>query len=30
MTHWNTVRRQVKLRGLTPVEYRDQALQEAV
>ena len=28
-THWNTVRRQVKLRGLTPVEYRDQALQEA-
>lgn len=27
--HWNTVRRQVKLRGLTPVEYRDQALQEA-
>lgn len=29
ITHWNTVRRQVKLRGLTPVEYRDQALQEA-
>ncbi|WP_305793681.1 IS3 family transposase [Rothia sp. HMSC062F03] len=29
MTHWNTVRRQVKLRGLTPVEYRVQALQEA-
>ena len=28
--HWNTVRRQVKLRGLTPVEYRVQALQEAV
>ena len=27
--HWNTVRRQVKLKGLTPVEYRDQALQEA-
>ncbi|WP_397545847.1 IS3 family transposase, partial [Rothia mucilaginosa] len=26
----NTVRRQVKLRGLTPVEYRDQALLEAV
>ncbi|WP_373271428.1 IS3 family transposase, partial [Rothia mucilaginosa] len=25
-----TVRRQVKLKGLTPVEYRDQALQEAV
>ncbi|WP_424109346.1 IS3 family transposase, partial [Rothia mucilaginosa] len=23
-------RRQVKLRGLTPVEYRDQALREAV
>mgnify|MGYP002507920934 CR=1 FL=1 len=30
ITHWNTVRRQVKLRGLTPVEYRDPALQEAV
>ena len=30
ITHWNTVRRQVKLRGLTPVEYRVQALQEAV
>ncbi|MBF1659046.1 MAG: IS3 family transposase [Rothia mucilaginosa] len=29
ITHWNTVRRQVKLRGLTPVEYRVQALQEA-
>ncbi|WP_390896721.1 IS3 family transposase, partial [Rothia mucilaginosa] len=29
-THWNTARRQVKLRGLTPVEYRVQALQEAV
>ena len=28
--HWNTVRRQVKLKGLTPVEYRDQALREAV
>ncbi|MFC2569814.1 MAG: IS3 family transposase, partial [Schaalia sp.] len=23
------VRRQVKLKGLTPAEYRDQALQEA-
>ena len=30
ITHWNTVRRQVKLKGLTPVEYRVQALQEAV
>ncbi|WP_305793926.1 IS3 family transposase [Rothia sp. HMSC072B03] len=30
MTHWNTVRRQVKLRGLTPVEYRVQALEVAV
>ena len=30
ITHWNTVRRQVKLKGLTPVEYRDQALLEAV
>ena len=29
ITHWNTVRRQVKLKGLTPVEYRDQALREA-
>ena len=29
ITHWNTTRRQVKLKGLTPVEYRDQALQEA-
>ncbi|WP_424117135.1 IS3 family transposase, partial [Rothia mucilaginosa] len=28
--HWNTVRRQVKLRGLIPVEYRVQALREAV
>ncbi|MFC2569874.1 MAG: IS3 family transposase, partial [Pauljensenia sp.] len=26
---WNTTRRQVKLKGLTPAEYRDQALQEA-
>ena len=30
ITHWNTTRRQVKLKGLTPVEYRDQALREAV
>ena len=29
ITHWNTKRRQVKLKGLTPAEYRDQALQEA-
>ena len=29
ITHWNTIRRQVKLKGLTPAEYRDQALQEA-
>ena len=29
ITHWNTTRRQVKLKGLTPAEYRDQALQEA-
>ena len=28
--HWNTVRRQVKLKGLTPVEYRVQALEGAV
>lgn len=27
--HWNHVRRQVGLRGLTPVEFREQALQEA-
>ena len=26
---WNHVRRQVKLDGMTPVEYRDQALQKA-
>ncbi|WP_454928573.1 IS3 family transposase, partial [Actinomyces sp.] len=26
---WNTQRRQVKLKGLTPAEYRDQALQQA-
>ena len=30
ITHWNTVRRQVKLKGLTPVEYRVQALEVAV
>jgi len=29
ITHWNTTRRQVKLKGLTLAEYRDQALQEA-
>ena len=29
ITHWNTTRRQVKLKGLTPAEYRNQALQEA-
>ena len=23
ITHWNTTRRQVKLKGLTPAEYRD-------
>ena len=28
VTHWNTTRRQVKLKGLTPAEYRDQALQQ--
>ena len=28
-SHWSTTRRQVKLKGLTPAEYRDQALQEA-
>ena len=27
--HWNHVRRQVRLRGLTPVEFREQALREA-
>ncbi|WP_369122467.1 IS3 family transposase, partial [Bifidobacterium pullorum] len=26
---WNHVRRQVKLDGMTPVEYRDRALQKA-
>lgn len=29
IVHWNTVRRQVKLKGLTPEEFRNQALQEA-
>ena len=29
ITHWNTTRRQVKLKGLTPAEYRDQTLREA-
>ena len=29
VTHWKTQRRQVKLKGLTPAEYRDQALQQA-
>ena len=29
ITYWNTQRRQVKLKGLTPAEYRDQALQQA-
>ena len=28
--HWNTVRRQVMLKGLTPVEFRVQALEGAV
>ena len=27
--HWNHVRRQVKLKGLTPVEFREQALRAA-
>ena len=27
--HWNNVRRQVGLKGLTPVEFREQALREA-
>ena len=27
--HWNHVRRQVGLKGLTPVEFREQALQKA-
>ncbi|WP_418954226.1 IS3 family transposase [Tractidigestivibacter sp.] len=29
MRHWNHVRRQVRLKGLTPVEFRDQALRGA-
>ena len=29
IVHWNTRRRQVKLKGLTPVEFRDQALRKA-
>lgn len=27
--HWNNVRRQVKLKGLTPAEFREQALRKA-
>ena len=27
--HWNHVRRQARLKGLTPVEFRDQALRGA-
>ena len=27
--HWNHVRRQVRLKGLTPVEFREQALRGA-
>ena len=27
--HWNHTRRQVKLKGLTPVEFRERALREA-
>ena len=27
--HWNTRRRQVRLKGLTPVEFREQALRKA-
>lgn len=27
--HWNTRRRQVRLKGLTPIEFRDQALRAA-
>ncbi|MED9907746.1 MAG: hypothetical protein UFF97_07735 [Collinsella sp.] len=26
MAHWNTRRRQVKLKGLTPEEFRNRAL----
>ena len=29
IVHWNTTRRQVKLKGLTPVEFRYQALRKA-
>ena len=29
IVHWNTRRRQVKLKGLTPVEFRNQALRKA-
>ncbi|HJB48891.1 MAG TPA: integrase core domain-containing protein [Candidatus Olsenella excrementigallinarum] len=29
MHHWNHVRRQVRLKGLTPVEFREQALRDA-
>ena len=29
IVHWNTVRRQVALKGLTPAEFRDRALREA-
>ncbi|WP_418722228.1 IS3 family transposase [Enorma sp.] len=29
MHHWNHTRRQVKLKGLTPVEFRERALREA-
>ena len=27
--HWNHVRRQVKLKGLTPAEFREQALRSS-
>ena len=30
IVHWNTRRRQVRLKGLTPEEFRDQALKDAV
>ena len=29
IVHWNNTRRQVKLKGLTPVEFREQALRRA-
>ncbi|MFR3275037.1 MAG: IS3 family transposase [Collinsella phocaeensis] len=29
LCHWNHVRRQRRLKGLTPVEFREQALREA-